>query len=352
MDFMNLNQSAHGDREFGFIADAAAPASQDGRRPLERPRRRRADRRLGARRVPAARGEAAPDRPFRRQHAPRRGHRGRQGRGGAEARRLRRRVRRGRSRRRGATASATPRSRSSRRRTRSDYELVPELRPGGDRHESLRAAARIEVGLRGVPRRARRKAFTDTFEDLGGLPQLPGLAVQRLMADGYGFGAEGDWKAAALVRVAKVMARRARRAGRPSWRTTRTTSGPAGRASSARTCSRSARRSTPASPPARSIRSRSAASADPVRLVFTAPPGPAVVVSLVDLGHRFRLVANEVDIVRPDEELPRLPVARAVWSPRPDFATAAEALAARRRLAPHRAHDRHSASSRSRTSPR
>ena len=85
------------------------------------------------------------------------------------------------------------------------YDLVPALRQGGDRRESLRDAARIEAGLRGFLDAGGFRAFTDTFEDLDGLPQLPGIAVQRLMADGYGFGAEGDWKTAALVRVAKVM---------------------------------------------------------------------------------------------------------------------------------------------------
>ena len=86
-----------------------------------------------------------------------------------------------------------------------EYEVAEELRPGGGRHESLREAARIEAGLRSFLEDGGFMAFTDTFEDLGALPQLPGIAVQRLLADGYGFGAEGDWKTAALVRVAKVM---------------------------------------------------------------------------------------------------------------------------------------------------
>ena len=90
------------------------------------------------------------------------------------------------------------------------YEVVPELRPGGDRHESLRYAARIEIGLRSFLDGGGFTAFTTNFQDLGGLRQLPGLAVQRLMADGYGFGGEGDWKTSALLRVLKVMS-----AGRP-----------------------------------------------------------------------------------------------------------------------------------------
>ena len=88
-----------------------------------------------------------------------------------------------------------------------EYELAPELRPDGERRESLVQAAQIEVGLRATLLDGGFGAFTDTFEDLGRLRQLPGIAVQRLMADGYGFGAEGDWKTALLLRVLKVMAR-------------------------------------------------------------------------------------------------------------------------------------------------
>ena len=203
------------------------------------------------------------------------------------------------------------------------YELAPELRPDGDRHESLRQAARVEAGLEAFLDEHDAKAFTDTFEDLSGLPQLPGLAVQRLQADGYGFGAEGDWKAAALVRVAKVMATGLE--GGTSFMEDYTYHFGPGEprvlgAHMLEICP-----SITLEKPACEIHPLSiGGKPDPVRLVFTAAPGPAVVVSLVDLGHRFRLVANEVDIVRPDEELPRLPVARAVWSPRPDFATAAE----------------------------
>src|SRR5262249_38634884 len=85
------------------------------------------------------------------------------------------------------------------------YDVAAELRPGGDRAESLRDGARIELGLRSFLESGGFSAFTDSFEDLGHLKQLPGLAVQRLMADGYGFGAEGDWKTAVLVRTAAVM---------------------------------------------------------------------------------------------------------------------------------------------------
>jgi L-arabinose isomerase len=204
------------------------------------------------------------------------------------------------------------------------YELVPSLRAGGARRGSLLDAARIEAGLRGFLDAGGFKAFTDTFEDLGALPQLPGLAVQRLMADGYGFGAEGDWKTAALVRIAKVMS--AGLEGGSSFMEDYTYDlGAAGAkvlgAHMLEICP-----SIAAGRPSCEIHPLSiGARDDPVRLVFTAGPGPAVVASMLDLGDRLRLIVNDVELVPPDEELPRLPVARAVWKPKPDFATAAEA---------------------------
>jgi L-arabinose isomerase len=205
-----------------------------------------------------------------------------------------------------------------------EYEVMPELRTDGDRHESLRDAARIEVGLRSFLETGGFMAFTDTFEDLGELTQLPGIAVQRLLADGYGFGAEGDWKTAALVRVAKVMSTGLD--GGTSFMEDYTYHlAPEGPkvlgAHMLEVCP-----SIASGKPACEIHPLSiGGKGDPVRLVFTAAPGPAVVVGLLDLGDRFRLVLNEVDVVEPDEDLPRLPVARALWEPRPDLPTAAEA---------------------------
>jgi L-arabinose isomerase len=204
------------------------------------------------------------------------------------------------------------------------YELAAPLRAGGERRESLRDAARIEAGLRGFLEPRGSKAFTDTFEDLGALPQLPGLAVQRLMADGFGFGGEGDWKIAALVRIAKVMS--AGLEGGTSFMEDYTYDlAPAGAkvlgAHMLEVCP-----SIAAGRPSCEIHALSIGGKDdPVRLVFTAGTGPAVVAAMLDLGDRLRLVVNEVELVPPDEELPRLPVARAVWKPKPDFATAAEA---------------------------
>jgi L-arabinose isomerase len=204
------------------------------------------------------------------------------------------------------------------------YEVVPELRHGGERRASLRDAARIEVGLREVLDAGSFMAFTDTFEDLDGLPQLPGLAVQRLMADGYGFGAEGDWKTAALVRITKVMS--AGLPGGTSFMEDYTYHLGPGRPKVLGAHMLEVCPSIADGRPSCEIHPLSIGGKDdPVRLVFTAAPGPAIVAGLIDVGDRFRLVANEVELVAPDAELPRLPVARAVWEPKPDFTTAAAA---------------------------
>jgi L-arabinose isomerase len=204
------------------------------------------------------------------------------------------------------------------------YDVVPELAAGGARRESLVDAARIEVGLRGLLDALGARAFTDTFEDLHGLKQLPGIAVQRLMADGYGFGGEGDWKTAALVRVMKVMG--AGLEGGTSFMEDYTYHLAPGEqkilgAHMLEVCPTIAGGRPSCEIHPLSIGGRD----DPVRLVFTAPPGPAVNAGMIDLGDRFRLIANEVDLVDPDAEMPRLPVARAVWRPKPDLATSAEA---------------------------
>jgi L-arabinose isomerase len=208
----------------------------------------------------------------------------------------------------------------------ADYDVVPQLRPGGARRASLVEAARIEAGLRAMLGPGGFGAFTDTFEDLGALRQLPGIAVQRLMAEGYGFGAEGDWKTAVLLRVMKVMA--AGLPGGTSFMEDYVYHFGAGGAHSRilgahmlEVCPSIAGDRPSCEIHPLSIGGRE----DPVRLVFTAPPGPAVVVCLIDVGGRLRLVANQVEVVAPDADLPRLPVARAVWRPEPELSTAAEA---------------------------
>jgi L-arabinose isomerase len=204
------------------------------------------------------------------------------------------------------------------------YDVAPELRRGADRHDSLRYGAAIELGLRSFLEAGGFGAFTTTFEDLGALRQLPGLAVQRLMADGYGFGAEGDWKTAVLVRLANVMG-----AGLPGGASLmedytyhlvpgqeKILGAHMLEVSPSLTTSRASLEVHPLGIGGRE---------DPVRLVFDADPGPAVVVALSDMRDRFRLTANVVRVVPLDEPLPNLPVARAVWQPEPDFATSAAA---------------------------
>jgi len=204
------------------------------------------------------------------------------------------------------------------------YETASSLLPGGAQHSSLREAAKIEVGMRRFLDDGNFKAFTTTFEDLNGLSQLPGLAVQRLMAEGFGFGAEGDWKTAALLRAMKVMG-----FGKPKGASfmedyTYHFSPDGDKVLGAHMLEICA--SIAATKPRLEILPLSiGGKADPVRLIFDSHVGEAVAASLIDLGSRFRLIVNEVDVVPTDEPLPNLPVARALWLPKPDLRTSATA---------------------------
>jgi L-arabinose isomerase len=207
-----------------------------------------------------------------------------------------------------------------------EYEVASALRPGGERNTSLREGARIEVGMRNFLDAGNFKAFTTTFEDLHGLAQLPGLAVQRLMRDGYGFGAEGDWKTSALVRAMKVMASGLE--GGVSFMEDYTYHFSANGdkvlgAHMLEICQSIAQ--SGAKPKLEILPLSIGGKADPVRLIFDSNTGPAVGASIMDMGQRFRMVANVVDVVPTDEPLPKLPVARALWLPRPNLKTAAAA---------------------------
>lgn len=204
------------------------------------------------------------------------------------------------------------------------YSVASELRRGGERHASLRYGARIELGLRAFLDGGGFGAFTTNFEDLGALKQLPGLAVQRLMADGYGFGAEGDWKTAILLRAANAMGYGL--PGGASLMEDYTYHLEAGNEMILGAHMLEVSPSLTTARPSLEIHPLSiGGKEDPVRLVFTADPGPAVVVAMSDVRDRFRLVANVVENVQPPEDIPHLPVGRAVWKPSPDFATSAGA---------------------------
>jgi L-arabinose isomerase len=206
----------------------------------------------------------------------------------------------------------------------ASYDIAAELLPGAERHDSLRYGARIELGLRSFLEAGGFSAFTTSFEDLGGLRQLPGLAVQRLMADGYGFGAEGDWKTAVLVRIANVMG-----AGLPGGASLMEDYTydltPGAELILGAHMLEVAPSLTTAKASLEIHELGIGGREDPVRLVFSADAGPAVVVALSDVRERFRLVANAVEVVTPPHSLPKLPVGRAVWKPAPDFATSATA---------------------------
>ncbi len=207
-----------------------------------------------------------------------------------------------------------------------EYEVSPVMQPGCEQHAALIEGARIEVGLRNFLAAGDFKAFTTNFETLHGMVQLPGLAVQRLMRDGYGFGAEGDWKTAALVRAMKVMA-----AGLPggtsfmedyTYHFGKNGDRVLG-AHMLEVCQSIA--ASGAKPRLEIMPLSIGGKADPVRLIFDSQTGEAVGASIMDMGDRFRMVANVVDVVPTDAPLPKLPVARVFWSPRPNLKVAAAA---------------------------
>jgi L-arabinose isomerase len=202
------------------------------------------------------------------------------------------------------------------------YVVAKEARPGGSQAAALREAARIELGLRCFLEAGNFTGFTTTFEDLHGLKQLPGLAVQRLMADGYGFGAEGDWKTAALVRAMKVMATGLK--GGTSFMEDYTYHLAPNDARVLGAHMLEVCESIAAEKPRIEVHPLSIGGKDdPPRLVFNVPAGPALNVSVIDLGERFRMILNEVESVAPEADLPKLPVARVVWIPQPNLQVAA-----------------------------
>ena len=200
------------------------------------------------------------------------------------------------------------------------YAVVDALRKGGAQYSSLRDAARIELGMLSFLQDGNYKGFSDTFEDLHGMAQLPGIASQRLMGKGYGFAGEGDWKTAALVRAMKVMG-----SGLPGGNAFMEDytyhfdpSNPMVLGSHMLEICESI---ADGKPKCEIHPLGIGGKADPVRLVFNVAAGPALNASIVDMGNRFRMIVNEVEAVEIKNELPKLPVARVLWKPYPDMKT-------------------------------
>lgn len=200
------------------------------------------------------------------------------------------------------------------------YAVVESLRKGGNQYNSLREAAKIELGLEAFLKDGNFKGFTDTFEDLHGMVQLPGISAQRLMGKGYGFAGEGDWKTAALVRAMKVMGSglKGGNAFMEDYTYHFDPSNPMVLGSHMlEICESIANGQAKCEIHPLGIGGK----ADPVRLVFNVAGGPALNASLIDMGNRFRLLVNTVDAVEPQHDLPKLPVARVLWKPHPDMNT-------------------------------
>jgi len=207
------------------------------------------------------------------------------------------------------------------------YTPEPRGRAKADFRKKTEAQAAIELGLRAFMEQTDCQALTTNFQSLTGLRQLPGLAIQRLMADGFGFGAEGDWKTAGMVRIMKAMSAGIKGAKGTSFMEDYTNHFGVGndgailQAHMLEVCP-----SVAAQKPCIVVAPLSMGQReDPARLVFTSKPGAGIACSLVDLGTRFRLLVAEVDCIEQTEPMPHLPVASALWCPRPDFATGIEA---------------------------
>ena len=200
------------------------------------------------------------------------------------------------------------------------YTMDASLKKGGEKHTSVYEAARIELGLRKFLVDGGFKGFSDTFEDLHGMVQLPGIAAQRLMADGYGFAGEGDWKTTALVRAFKVMG--AGLKGGNAFMEDYTYHFDPNNALVLGSHMLEVDASLANGKAALEVHPLGiGGKADPARLVFNVAGGPALNAALVDMGNRFRLLINEVEAVEPLNELPKLPVARVLWKPYPDMKT-------------------------------
>jgi L-arabinose isomerase len=184
--------------------------------------------------------------------------------------------------------------------------------------------AKMEIALGEMLKAENAGAFTTTFQDLHGLPQLPGLACQRLMAQGFGFGAEGDWKQSMLTRAAKIMA--SGLSGGASFMEDYTYHFEPGKEAALGSHMLEICPSIADGKPRLEVHPLAiGGKADPARLVFDAAPGKAVLATLVDLGSRFRMIVNEIETIKIENAMPKLPVARALWKAQPNLADSAQA---------------------------
>lgn len=208
----------------------------------------------------------------------------------------------------------------------SRYEFETEGRDPAEFRRHVAVQARIELGFERFLEEKDYQAIVTHFGDLGALKQLPGLAIQRLMEKGYGFGAEGDWKVAAMVRLMKLMTEGMPEAKGTSMMEDYTYNLVRGKegileAHMLEICPSIADGPIRVRVNPLSMGNRE----DPARLVFTAKEGPGIAVSMVDLGNRFRLIINDVECRKTERPMPKLPVATAYWTPKPDLYTGAEA---------------------------
>ncbi|MDR0464982.1 MAG: L-arabinose isomerase [Treponema sp.] len=204
------------------------------------------------------------------------------------------------------------------------YELAPELKQAGKARDAMLEQAKIEIALKEMLEKENAGAFTTTFQDLHGLPQLPGLAAQRLMEQGYGFGAEGDWKQSMLTRCAKVMA--SGLAGGVSFMEDYTYHFEPGNEAALGAHMLEVCPSIAEGKPRIEVHPLGiGGKADPARMVFNAAPRSAVLATLIDLGSHFRMIVNEIETIKIKNDMPKLPVARALWKPHPNIYESAEA---------------------------
>ena len=208
----------------------------------------------------------------------------------------------------------------------SKYDILLEGRDPEEFRRHVAVQAQIEIGFERFLEEKNYQAIVTHFGDLGSLQQLPGLAIQRLMEKGYGFGGEGDWKTAAMVRLMKIMTAGMQNAKGTSFMEDYTYNLVPGKEGILQAHMLEVCPTVSEGPIAIKVNPLSMGNReDPARLVFTSKTGPAIATSLIDLGNRFRLIINEVDCKKVEKPMPKLPVATAFWTPKPDLATGAEA---------------------------